>query len=125
MFILIKKLFWSCQLNPTKFQPKRHLLDRKYPRLCFFYDQFVYSNQDFTKYLTGDPQLIGTIFELLTKYDGYPYPYPSSFGMNETEAVMFQEDLMTYATNNMIKITTYIESPYVSKYQTDQVGSMI
>ena len=124
MFILIKKLVWSCQANHTRFGPKRRSLDKKYPRLCSFYDQFVYSNQELMEYLTADPPMIGTISELLTVYyplEGNIHPY--SFGMNETEAEYFKQDMMTYATNNMVKITTYIESPYVNLYQTDQVGS--
>ena len=64
--------------------------------------------------------MVGTISELLTEY-GYKGPY--SFGMNETEAANFKQDLMTYATNNMVKITTYIESPYVNTYQTDEVDA--
>ena len=111
MFILIKKLFWSCHPNPTRFGPKRRLLDIEYQRLCSVYDQFVYSNQELMEYLSADPSMVGTISELLT----------DSFGMNETEAANFKQDLMTYATNNMVKITTYIESPYVNTYQTDQV----
>ena len=120
MFILIKKLVWSCQANPTRFGPKRRLLDIEYPRLCSVYDQFVYSNKVIMEYLSVDPSMVGTISELLTEY-GYKGPY--SFGMNETEAANFKEDLMTYATNNMVKINTYIESPYVNTYQTDEVDA--
>ena len=123
MFILIKKLTWSCTANKTRFGPKRRLLDIKYPRLCTFYDNFFYNNQDIMEYLDTDQPLFGTISEFLTLYspvDDFVWPY--SLGMNDSEMAVFSEELLSYATDNLVMISAFIESPYVKTYQTDQVG---
>ena len=125
MFVLVKKLVWSCTANVTRFGPKIRLLDIKYPRLCSFYDQFIYSNQDIMEYLDKDPPLFGTISEFLTQYSPVEdYVFPNSLGMNNTEMAQFSKELLNYGEDNLVVISAFMESPYVKTYQTDQVGIM-
>ena len=44
-----------------------------------------------------------------------------SLNITRSEEASFKRELMHYAVNNLVKITAYIESPYVSEYQTDEV----
>ena len=42
--------------------------------------------------------------------------------MNDTELNVFKRELMVYASQNLVKINAFIDSPYISKYQTDEVS---
>ena len=110
MFLLIRKLWWSCRKSPNKFGLKRHFLDTDNPGLCPFYDQFIYNNQPFSDFLASDKGLDGPINEFLW-----------AIGMEDNEWFDFEEKLLAYATSNLVKISAYIESPYVTVYQTTEV----
>ena len=42
---VIRKLFWSCQNETTRFGFKRRHLSIAYPKLCEFYDKYFYTNE--------------------------------------------------------------------------------
>ena len=98
--LLLQKLAHYCQHNMTHFGPKRRLLDEEYPLICPFFDN---------------------INNGLDLYNDAAMFYHSS-NMTATATDLFKRELMRYSTNNFVKITAYIESPYVSEYQTDEVG---
>ena len=83
----------------THFGPKRRLLDEEYPLLCPFFDN-----------MNNDTDLYN---------DAAMFYYSTKMTPAQTE--LFKTELMRYSMNNLVKITAYIESPYVSEYQTDEV----
>ena len=97
--LLIEKLAHYCQNSTSQFGPKRSPLDSEYPLLCPFFDRWD-SEPDFNN----------------TALDFY-----HSLNMTAEETENFKRELMHYSKDNLVKITTYIESPYVSEYQTDEV----
>jgi hypothetical protein len=114
LFLLLKKLTMSCQTKATRFGPKRRLLDIDHPGLCPFYDQYVYNDQNVRLFLASDmpkSYTMNDIFRLIN--------------MSSEDLVTFKQELMTYATKNMVKITAYIESPYVKTYQTNEVMNVL
>ena len=40
---------------------------------------------------------------------------------NNTGLAGFKQDIMTYATNNLVLVTAYVDSPYVTTYETNEV----
>ena len=102
---LIKKLFQSCSTTEGIYGPKRSLLDHIYPNLCPFFDKI-------------DPSALNT------ERKGY-FSFEKAFEnlkMSDTELDMFKRELMVYASQNLVKINAFIDSPYISKYQTDEVS---
>ena len=97
--LLVKKLAVYCQNETTHYGPKRPLLDTEYPLLCPFFDR-----------VDTNIHLNGTALDFFR-----------SLNMTKSEEASFKKELMHYAVNNLVKITAYIESPYVSEYQTDEV----
>ena len=96
--MLMHKLALYCQ-NNSHFGPKRPLLESEYPLLCPFFDR------------------IDTNFDLYIN----AIEFFRSSNMTTSEKDSFKRELLHYAVNNLVKITAYIDSPYVSEYQTDQV----
>ena len=110
LFLLIRKLWWSCRSSHNKFGPKRQLLDTEHPGLCPFYDGYIYNTQQLSDFLASDKPLDKPINEFLW-----------AIGMLDGNWTVFEQELMVYATNNMAKISAYIESPYVTVYETTPV----
>ena len=54
-----------------------------------------------------------------------PEVFFNDLGMNVTQSTDFRKELMNYATNNLILVTTYIDSPYVSNFETSQVSEVL
>ena len=120
LFLLIRKLWWSCHPGQNKFGPKRQLLDIDYPGLCPFYDKYIYSNQRHSDFLASDQPLDKSINEFLWSI-GLPDNYDEKDNNSDKEWKVFEQELLAYATNNMVKISAYIESSYVTVYETTQV----
>ena len=114
LFLLLRKLWWSCSTGVNRFGPKRQLLDIDNPKLCPFYDQYIYNNKQLSDSLASDKSLDETINEFLW-----------TIGMPDEEWIEFEKELLVYATNNMVKISAYIESPYVTVYETTEVGVVL
>ena len=93
---LIKKLSISC--DPDK--PKRPLLDSRYPNLCLIFDQITIEDLEVNGTFTAR--------HLLKK-------------LNLTKDQ--HEQLMAYSSDNLVKINAFINSPYISKHQMDEVYS--
>ena len=98
-FLLIQKLAVYCQNDMTHYGPKRPPLDTEYPLLCPFFDR------------------IDTNIDLNSTASDFFH----SLNTTTSEKASFKRQLMHYAVNNLVKITAYIESPFVSEYQTDEV----
>ena len=45
-----------------------------------------------------------------------------STNFNETTFAELRQELMNYASENLIKINAFLDSPYLSKYLTDEVN---
>ena len=101
---LFRKLRTLCDSSILTYGPKRPLLDAQYPELCPFFDlitERVPQNQ-----ITVD---LGALV------------FYQSLGWNKTTLAAFKHQLMTYASENLIKINAFIDSPYLSKFETDEV----
>ena len=97
---LIRKLDMSCNLKTKIFGPRRALLDEQYPQLCPFIDQIPRKS-------LSDPLS--------------PYHFFDSLNMSKDDLGKFKEQLLTYASKNLVRINAYFDSPYLSKFQTDEV----
>ena len=97
---LIKKLALFCNTSILDFGPKRRLLDARYPKLCPILDL-----------ITSEEQ------EIFVVYDFY-----QRTNFNETTFSEIRKELMNYASENLIKINAFLDSPYLSKYLTDEVN---
>ena len=106
LVLLIRKLSWSCQSS----NPKRQLLDLDYPRLCPLYDRYIYSNQQINNFLASDKPLNVPVNKFLW-----------DINIPDDDWTIFEQELMLYAFNNLVKLTAYIESPYVTVYETTEV----
>ena len=54
---VVQKLFWSCRPSSSRFGLKRGRMEAVFPRLCQFYDEYFYNNQQITQLFTaGSPQ---------------------------------------------------------------------
>ena len=75
-------------------------MDSRYPNLCLIFDQITIE----------DLEVNGTFKarHLLKK-------------LNLTKDQ--HEQLMAYSSDNLVKINAFIDSPYISKYQMDEVYS--
>ena len=80
--------------------PKRPLLDAQYPKLCPLFDLLEHSGMN---------------------TESGVYEFYQSIDLNDTSLVAFKQELMTYASENLIKINAFLDSPYLSKYLTDEV----
>ena len=97
--LLLQKLAGYCRNDLTHYGPKRPLLDTEYPFLCPFFDRM----------------------DINVDLNSTALDFFQSLNMTRSEKASFKRELMHYAVNNLVKITAYIESPYISEYQTDEV----
>ena len=103
---LVKKLGIACDPQIKKFGPKRPLLDSQYPKLCPFFDQISYEA------LTADVDA------------GFPTNhFFKGLNLSTNELATFKEQLIVYASHNLVKINAFLDSPYLSKYTTDEVSA--
>ena len=79
--------------------PKRPLLDDQYPKLCPLFD----------------------LIAARINTESGVYEFYQSIDLNATTLVAFKQELMTYASENLIKINAFLDSPYLSKFLTDEV----
>jgi hypothetical protein len=110
LHLLMRRLYWSCEKADTRFGPKRRLIDETFPTLCGFFDQFVYSNESIRNDLASRTTNTSTI------------NYLDGLGLNPTQLEQFKAALLNYASNNLIRINAFIESPYVTSYLTQEVA---
>ena len=94
---LIKKLSISC--DPGK--PKRPLLDSRYPNLCLIFDQITIEDLEVNATFT-------------TRH------FFKKLKLTKDQ----NAQLMAYASDNLVKINAFIDSPYISKYQMDEVWDL-
>ena len=96
---LIKKLSVMCNTSILIYGPKRPLLDAQYPKLCPLFD----------------------LIAARMNTESGVYDFYQSIDLNATTLVAFKQELMTYASENLIKINAFLDSPYLSKFLTDEV----
>ena len=101
---LVKKLGIACDPQIKMFGPKRPLLDSQYPKLCPFFDQISYEA------LTADVDASFTVNHFF-----------KGLNLSTDELTTFKDQLMVYASHNLVKINAFLGSPYLSKYTTDEV----
>ena len=62
---VIKKLFWSCYPETTRFGYRRWRMDLAYPQLCSFYDKYFYNNTMLSNLLfQGMVQYLGPLISI-------------------------------------------------------------
>ena len=97
---LVRRLHMSCNVKNKMFGPRRPLLDDQYPQLCPFIDQIPRKSLELT-----------------------PYQFFNGLRLNVSESDLgqFKKQLLVYAEKNLVRINAYFDSPYLSKFQTDEV----
>ena len=116
--LVVKKLFWSCAAKKTKYGYKRNRMQSKYSRLCSYYDKYFYENINITEDGGNLDDKIGRNFSQF--FDNL-----ETWGMNNYEKTKFRELLLRYSKENLVRITAYISSPYVTIYEKDVVTTPI
>ena len=102
---LAGKLLSLCDNDTSRFGPKRPLLDARFPKLCPLFDEIKKSDN------------------MMNLELGTPGFY-QSLGLNATSLATFKQQLMAYASENLIKINAFLDSPYLSKFETDEVSKI-
>ena len=85
---------------------KRPLLDVHYPELCPLFDL---ARENMTE--------VGLNTELGTM------KFYESLGLDDASLVSLKRQLMLYASENLIKINAFLDSPYLSMFETDEVSN--
>ena len=96
---LIKKLSVLCNTSILMYGPKRPLLDAHYPNLCPLFD----------------------LIDARMNTESGVHEFYQSIDLNDTTLIAFKREVMTYAAENLIKINAFLDSPYLTKYMTDEV----
>ena len=94
----------------VRFGPKRKLLDTDFPKLCVFYDDYVYNNDIVNKHFENNFYIDKPIQSFLKEFE--------MSGENLTE---FKTEVLKYSKKNLVKVTAYIEKVFAAQYITDQV----
>ena len=102
---LVKKLAVACDPLVKMYGPKRPLLDARYPKLCPIFDQI--SNDD----LAANVDAGFTVHHFF-----------KGLNLSRDELASLKEQLMAYASDNLVKINAFLDSPYLSKYKTEEVS---
>ena len=102
---LIQKLGVACDPLVKMYGPKRPLLDAQYPKLCPFFDQINHEG------LAADKDASFTVHHFF-----------KGLNLSSNELATLKEQLMAYASDNLVKINAFLDSPYLSKYETDEVS---
>ena len=114
-FLVIKKLWWSCQPITNKFGPKRIKLDQVYPNLCQFYDSFIYPTMEVNNSLANASYTLDIpISEFLKQLN-----------MTPSDLDLFQKIMLKYSRENLVKITAYIEKVFAEQYLTDEATKFV
>lgn len=111
-FLVIRKLWWSCQPEKNKFGPKRSILEKDFPDLCPYYDNFIYQNRMVNNFLMNADYFLNRPMVTFLK----------DLNMTTIEMENFKEEILKYSRKNLVKITAYIEKVFAAQYMTDQVG---
>ena len=99
---LIIKLFRYCDSNKNDL--KRPQLDARYPDLCPLLD------------IVGDDMDEDMQVENVATFKFY-----QQLNLNDTILKTFKKQLMLYASENLVKINAFLDSPHLSKFETDEV----
>lgn len=123
---IIKKLYWSCKENITRFGFKRRLLSEAFPELCTYYDQYFYTNTQISRQIENENDDIIRFFTNEEEYRGF-LGFSSLVEVNSLTKMpskdfqQFKEIVMNYCRENLAKVVAFIPSPYVKKYVLDEV----
>ena len=79
-------------------------MDAQYAKLYPFFDQI--SNED----LAADVDASFTVEHFF-----------KGLNLSSDELATLKEQLMAYASDNLVKINAFLDSPYLTKYETDEV----
>lgn len=116
--LVIKKLFWSCLDKKTKYGFKRPGMEKKYPKICPFFDKYLYTeiNSSIMAEIENISQelfdgQIETLYKLLEEK------------MNETDLESFKLRILDYCIENLVLMSVSMAKPYMTVYQTDIVMS--
>ena len=101
---LALKLIDYCDQNTTIYGLKWPLLNARYPQLCPFFRQIKENvAEDEIEIVFGTPD------------------FYKNLGLSNHALETFKQQLMIYASENLIKINAFLDSPYLAKYETDEV----
>ena len=123
---IIKKLYWSCKENITRFGFKRRLLTTAFPELCTYYDQYFYQNTQISSQIEKENDDIIRFFTNEEEYRGFKgfsslAEVKSLTNMPTDDFQQFKAIVMNYCRENLAKVVAFIPSPYVKKYVLDEV----
>ena len=114
-FLVLRKLWWSCQPIRNKFGPKRIKLDEVYPNLCQFYDSFIYPNIEVNNSLANTSYTLDVPISVFLK----------QLTMTPSDLDLFQKVMLKYSEKNLVKITAYIEKVFAEQYITDEAVTFV
>jgi hypothetical protein len=129
---IVKKLFWSCNKNKTRFGYKRRGIMMAFPDLCGFYDEYFYNNNHLSKAVQNEDEMLlktfeneqGGSMENLTAFDSLTDLFQLT-QMTDKQFSKFKSEVLSYCKSNLVKIIVYLPSPYVTTFRTDEVFYML
>ena len=82
-------------------QPRRPILDQRYPELCPFFDGITKEG------------LAAEVNESFTVNQFF-----AGLNLNSTDLETLKDQLMLYASDNLVRINAFLDSPYLSKFHS-------
>ena len=86
-YLVIRTLWWSCQPEKNKFGPKRSILEKDFPDLCPYYDNFIYQNRMVNNLLSNPDYLLNRPMITFLK----------DFNMTVVELENFKQEILKYS----------------------------
>ena len=104
VLLLAYKLIYYCDQNTTIYGLKWPFLDARYPQLCPIFRQIKENvTEDDMEIVFGTPD------------------FYENLGLSNDALETFKQQLMKYASENLIKINAFLDFPYLSRFETDEV----
>ena len=122
-WLVVYKLFWSCRNEFTRYGFKRPGLDRKYPGLCTFYDEYFYGQNDINNKVESfntSKEFLGWQSQELRFSD-----LQSKLGMSKVDQEEFVKVMMLYCKDNLARVMVFVQKPFLTIYKRDQVMSYL
>ena len=122
-WLVVYKLFWSCRNEFTRYGFKRPGLDRKYPGLCTFYDEYFYGQNDINNKVESfntSKEFLGWQSQEMRFSD-----LQSKLGMSKVDQEEFVKVMMLYCKDNLARVMVFVQKPFLTIYKRDQVMSYL
>ena len=125
-WLVVYKLYWSCKNEKNNNGFKRPGLDKKYPSLCPFFDEYFYSKDDIKSKIEVLKDAGGSKEFLNWQVEELRFSkLEAKLGMTKAKQEEFMQSVMTYSRDNLARVVLFIQKPFVVSYLHDPVMSYL